>query len=174
MLHASCIVRVSFLMDVLSHEWHTNIVSSSSLGFKFKCALRVPFLVHTFSYQSISSVFSFYQSVLYGSCVSFLEHLYSTSSPWNFWSFSFFWLIIITSKRMYFHFFFFLVSLYSHVVHSCRSSVSISTLIWSYNKVPTGIKGSKILIGISGVGLWQNKPAAQAAGFPMRQNPPLH
>ena len=47
-----CILRVSFLVDVLSHEWHSNIVSSSSLGFIFRCALRVPFLIHTYSYQS--------------------------------------------------------------------------------------------------------------------------
>ena len=51
MLHPLCVLRVSFLVDVLSHEWHTNIVSSSSLGFIFKCALSVPFLVHTYLYQ---------------------------------------------------------------------------------------------------------------------------
>ena len=91
------------------------------------------------------------QSHPHGSCVSFLEHLYSNSSHWNSWSFSFFCWTFITSEQMYFHFFF-LVSLYSHSVHSCQSSVSISTFTWSYNKVPTSNKGSTILTGILGVG----------------------
>ena len=86
----------------------------------------------------------------------FFKLSYSHSSPWNFWSFPFFWLTFITSKCMYFIFFRFFVSLYSHGVHSCRSSVSISTFIRSYNEVPIGNKGSKILTDILGVGLWQN------------------
>ena len=38
---------------------------------------------------------------------------------------------------------------YSHWVHSCWPLVSISTFTWSYHKVPTGNKGSKILTGLS-------------------------
>ena len=96
-----------------------------------------------------------YQSLLYGSCVFFLEHLYSHSSHWNFWSFSFSDRILLLLSACIFKFFY-LVSLYSQGVHSCRSSVSIPTFIWSYNKVPTGNKAPKILTDILGMGLWQN------------------
>ena len=54
-----------------------------------------------------------YQSLLYGSFVSFLEHLYSHSSHWNFWPFSFFWWTFITFKHMYFQIFLFSIFVFT-------------------------------------------------------------
>ena len=66
--------------------------------------------------------------------VTLLEHLYSHLLHWNSWSFWFsnglLWFL-----KLYHCKFSFFVDLYSHWVHSCWSSVSISTFTWSYNKV---------------------------------------
>ena len=45
-------LRVSFLVHVFSQNLHSNVLSSTSLWFLLKCALRVPFLVHTYLHRS--------------------------------------------------------------------------------------------------------------------------
>ena len=122
-------------------------------GFYWGALSKYPFwYIHT-RIGHVSSVFTS-DSSLWFLCrcilnVSLLEHLYSHSSHWNSWGFWFsnglLWFL-----KIYLCEFSFFLDLYSHWVHSCWSSVSISTFAWSYNKVPQGNKGRQILTGITG------------------------
>ena len=53
------------------------------------------------------------QSLLYGSCVFLLEHLYSHSSYWNSWSFSLFWWTFMISEQMYLQIFLFTIFVFT-------------------------------------------------------------
>ena len=79
-----CIVRLFFLVHVLSHELHFNVVSSSSLGIAIEVRSQST-LFGTYILTSVMFLLSLVwsQSLLYGSYVSLLEHLYSHSSPSN-------------------------------------------------------------------------------------------
>ena len=122
-------------------------------------ALRVPFLVHTYSHRS--HFFCLYVRLFLMAPVP----VHSQFIPLRTFIFT-----LITLKLLIFLFLLmdvydfrayvfkkkFKVYLYSHWVHSCWSSVLISTFTWSYHKVPTGNKGSTILTGNTGMGSWQN------------------
>jgi hypothetical protein len=49
------------------------------------------------------------QSLLYGSCLSLLEHLYSHSSHWNSWYFCCLWWTFMSSEHMYMQIYIFCV-----------------------------------------------------------------
>ena len=127
-------------------------------------------LLGTYILAWVTFLLSLCQTLLNGSCASAFSmypfwniyiHTYPTGTPdLCLSSDGLLWFPSICLCN-----FFYYIYLYSHWVHSCSTSVSISTFTWSYHKVPTGNKGSKILTGITWVGSWQNYQVLNRSSF---------
>ena len=104
--------------------------------------------IHT-CISHISSFCSFISvSSVWFLCI-FFGNLYSRSSHWNFWSFSFFWWTFISSKRMYFKIYLFRIFVFTW-------GTLISVLSLNLNIHMVSLQGTKDIDRYLGRGVWQN------------------
>ena len=152
-----CILGVSFLVHVLSHESHySNVVSSSSLNKIYIKVHSQNCHIGTYILASVTFLLSVVlrQSLIYGSCVSLLEYLYSHSSHWNCWSFSFFWWAFIISKQIYWQ-----IYLFSIIVFTLGTLMLVLSLNLNLHMV--------LLLGNNryGMGSWPNNQGLNKSCF---------